>query len=423
MLFGAAGLSATRLFNLAALPAALWTLGAFGLAGGISLARLMQSAGGKVYRSQYLLLAVIWALCCIGGAFPLFFTMGTRPEMAIRTFYSFAAFGALGGATTTKILRLIFKHHSKNDLIPSTLIWSLSFSLAAVTGDAAGEWLQLLLPSSLAWLIAIVTMTVIMGFGSGCSLLQFFKSDQGGWRALQGAKLDAPALADNQKIPSPWVLIVLCLPFYLNDLSNIFVKDWRWWLFIDYTSVKLFPFLVILYLIRNRFLGIEDFIGSGRQSALSFLSVVVIAVLAVLFIEQNGPLLLKKLFRDAPLGSIPEIPDPLWKWIDLSAGLLMVGIFEEIVFRGYLLTFLRQYTRQPTAFILFSALAFGLIHWSGGLHQIILASAAGAVFMLIYLRTYSLPAVIMSHFIVNFVELADVIPPSLFCFFSVPPIR
>jgi len=50
-------------------------------------------------------------------------------------------------------------------------------------------------------------------------------------------------------------------------------------------------------------------------------------------IEQNGSLLLKKLFRDAPMGSIPDIPDPLWKWIDLSAGLLMVGIFEEVVFR------------------------------------------------------------------------------------------
>ena len=423
MLFGAAGWSATRLFNLTALPAALWTLGAFGFAGGISLARLLQSAGGKVHRSQYLLLAVIWALCSIGGAFPLFFTMGTRPEMAIRAFYSFAAFGALGGATTAKILRLIFKHHSKNDLIPSTLIWSLSFSLAAVTGDAAGEWLQLLLPSSLAWPIAIVTMTVIMGFGSGCSLLQFFKSDQGGWRALQMSKLDDTSHAGKQKISFPWVLIMLCVPFYLNDLSNIFIKDWRWWLFIDYTSVKLFPFLVILYLVRKNILRLKDFIGQWRPSVVSFLSVVVVAVLAVLFIEQNGPLLLKKLFRDAPLGSIPEIPDPLWKWIDLSAGLLMVGIFEEVVFRGYLLTFLRQHTCRPTAFILFSALAFGLIHWSGGLHQIILASATGTVFMLIYLRTYSLPAVIMSHFIVNFVELAGVIPPSLFCFFSVPPIR
>ncbi|MDF1593184.1 MAG: CPBP family intramembrane metalloprotease [Desulfobacterales bacterium] len=423
MLFGAAGLVAARLFNLAALPAALWTLGLFGLAGGAALARLLHSSSGQVHRYQYLRLAVIWALCAIGGAFPLFFTMGTRPEMAIRTFYSFAAFGAMGGALTAGMFRSIFRHYSKNDLLPSTLIWSLSFGLAAVTGDAAGEWLQGLLPSSLAWPIAIVMMTIIMGFGSGWSLLQFFKSDQGGWRALQMSTLDDASPGSGQKLRFPWVLIILCLPFYLNDLSNIFIKDWRWWLFIDYASVKLFPFLVILYLIRKNILRLNNIIGPWRPSVVSFLPVVVVAALTVLFIEQNGPLHLKKLFPNNPLGSIPEISKPLWKWIDLSTGLLMVGIFEEVVFRGHLLMFLRQYTCRPTVFILFSAVTFGLIHWSGGLHQIILASAAGAVFMLLYLRTYSLPAVIMSHFIVNFVNLAGVIPPSLFSFFSVPPIR
>jgi len=101
----------------------------------------------------------------------------------------------------------------------------------------------------------------------------------------------------------------------------------------------------------------------------------------------------------------------------------VTGIFEEIVFRGYLHTFLRQYTRRPFVIILFSAVAFGFIHWSGGLHQIITASAAGAVFMLLYLRTYSLPAIIVSHFVVNFGELAGVIPATLFCTFSAPPLR
>ena len=359
--FGAAGLAAARLFNLSALPAALLTLGLFGLAGGASLARLVPSAGGKVHRSPYLRLAAIWTLCTIGGAFPLFFTMGTRPEMAIRAFYSFAAFGALGGATTAGVLRSIFREHSKNDLIPSTLIWSLSFSLAAVTGDAAGEWLQLLLPSSLAWPIAIVTTTVILGFGSGWAILQFFKSDQGGWRALQISNFDAASPGANPKLKYPLVLIILCVPFYLNDVSNLFVKDWRWWLFVDYTSVKLFPFLAILYLVRKNFFRLKDFIGQWRTSVVSFLSVVVFAVSAVLFIEQNGPLLLKKLFPDYPLGSIPEIPNPLWKWIDLSAGLLMVGIFEEVVFRGYLFTFLRQYTRRPIVIILFSSVTSELL--------------------------------------------------------------
>lgn len=423
MLFGAAGFFTSRLFNLSTLSAVLWTLGGFGLAGGASLACLLQSAGNGVRRTQYVLLAVTWALCCVGGAFPLFFTMGTRPEMAIRTFYSFAAFGAMGGAVTTGVLRSIFEHHADKDSIPGILIWSFSFGLAAVAGDIAEEWLRPLLPSPLAWPVAIIIMTGIIGSGSGWAILQFFKSDRGGRRALQIATRAGTSLAGNQKWRSFWILIILCSPFYLNDLSNIFVKDWRLWLLIDYTGAKLFPLLVMLYLIRNRILRPAAFIGLQRPSAVSCLSVVVIAVLSALFIEQNGPLLLKRFFRDLPLGSIPTIPDPLWKWIDLSAGLLLVGALEEAVFRGYFFSFLRQYTCRSSIFIVISAVAFGFIHWSGGLHQIILTAAVGAVFMLLYLRTYSLPAIIMSHFIVNFIDYAGIIPPALFCFFPAPPIR
>ncbi|MEW6673584.1 MAG: CPBP family intramembrane glutamic endopeptidase [Thermodesulfobacteriota bacterium] len=420
ILFGAAGLFAARLFNLSNQPAAALTLGLFGLAGGVALARLLRSAGAKPRPSHVILLAATWALCSAGGAFALFFTMGTRLEMAIRTFYSFAVFGAAGGMITAMVLRSLFPQSARNDTLSGAVAWFFTFGLAAAAGDVAGEWLQLLLPSALAWPLAVAAMTVIMGLGSGCAILLFFKSDRGGWRALQTLK---PTPLQAQKPPLLWVLIILCIPFYVNDLSNVFVKDWRWWLLIDYTGVKLYPLLVMLFFIRSRALALSDFIGPVRQTVVSFFTVVVFAVLTVLFLEQNGALLLKKLLHDAPLGGIPDIPDPLWKWIDLSAGLLMVGIFEEAVFRGCLHTVLRQYTRRPALFILASAASFGLIHWSGGLHQIILTAAVGAVFMLIYLRTYSLPALILSHFIVNFVYFARIIPSSLFSFFPVPPIR
>ena len=41
------------------------------------------------------------------------------------------------------------------------------------------------------------------------------------------------------------VLLVIAGPFYLNDFANLYVTDWRWWLAIDYVSVKLFPLAVI----------------------------------------------------------------------------------------------------------------------------------------------------------------------------------
>ena len=34
--------------------------------------------------------------------------------------------------------------------------------------------------------------------------------------------------------------VVLTSPFYLNDFADLYVKDWGWWLFIDYVGVKVF---------------------------------------------------------------------------------------------------------------------------------------------------------------------------------------
>ena len=55
------------------------------------------------------------------------------------------------------------------------------------------------------------------------------------------------------------VLVLLASPFYLNDFANIYVKDWRWWLFIDYAGLKLFPFLVVLWLIDKEKMKVAEF--------------------------------------------------------------------------------------------------------------------------------------------------------------------
>ena len=41
---------------------------------------------------------------------------------------------------------------------------------------------------------------------------------------------------------------------------------------------------------------------------------------------------------------MPAIADPAWDWLDLTFDLVLVEIFEELVFRGYMYTFLQRYT-------------------------------------------------------------------------------
>ena len=207
----------------------------------------------------------------------------------------------------------------------------------------------------------------------------------------------------------------LAVPFYLNDFASITVKDWRWWLAIDYVAVKLFPLAVIAWLIASRRMTPGDF-GLVSQPAAAFLATVLLAALAGTLIDQNAYALLAGLPGFSALGGMPEIRSDIWNRFALSVGLLLVGFLEELVFRAYAYTVIRRYIASPAAIVAISAVAFGLIHWSLGLAAILNAAAIGAVFMAIYIRTRSVPALALAHFAVNFVDFAGVIPKAVFKF-------
>ena len=263
----------------------------------------------------------------------------------------------------------------------------------------------------MAWPVASGVPMLIMGCGGGFSLIRFLRIGKGDRAAALVMPGISDGLLDATKGDRPyiWALFLLCAPFYLNDFSNMYVSDWRLWIFIDYTSVKLLPLLVALGLIRTGRMRLSEF-GWTAHTATCFASAFFIGTLTVTFIVQNGDLFLSWLPDYLPLGKMPEIDSTLWRWIDLTIGLLMVGICEELVFRGYLYTFISRYTRSSWIVISASAMAFGFIHWSAGLHMVIVAAAAGAVFMLLYIQTRSLPAIMLAHFAVDFVDVACILP-------------
>ena len=207
--------------------------------------------------------------------------------------------------------------------------------------------------------------------------------------------------------------VLLTMPFYLNDFASIYVKNWGWWLFIDYVGVKFFPLLIALWLIYSKKMRASEF-GLKTQSMLSFLKVFLILALVGTIIDQNGYQLIAKLPGYSPLGGMPAITSPVWNWVDLTLGLLMVGICEELVFRGFMHTFISRYTENLYIIVLISSVAFGLIHWSLGLHAVIVTSIIGAIFMIAFVRTKSLPAIMLAHFIINFIDFAGVLPKTIF---------
>ncbi|MBU0971723.1 MAG: CPBP family intramembrane metalloprotease [Proteobacteria bacterium] len=210
-------------------------------------------------------------------------------------------------------------------------------------------------------------------------------------------------------------LVLLAGPFYVNDFANLYVKSWPWWLFIDYAGVKFFPLAVVFWMIHSKKMKANQF-GLETACGVSFVLVVVVVTLAGTLIDQNFYPLISTFPGYKALGSMPQIGNIVWNWVDLTFGLFMVGVCEELVFRGFLHTFLGRYFKRSWVILVISSVAFGLIHWSLGLHAVVVTSIIGALFMGFYLKTRSLPAIMIAHFLINFIDFAGVIPKSLFRF-------
>lgn len=201
-------------------------------------------------------------------------------------------------------------------------------------------------------------------------------------------------------------LFLLALPFYLNDFASIFAKDWRIWLAIDYIAVKLVPLALIAWLVcSQRFSAAE--LGSRTQSVPAFIGTLLLLLVAGTLIDQSAYGWISRWPGYPALGAMPLVTSPVWRWLDLTAGLLLVGLLEELVFRAAMFSVLSRYTDNRAVIVLVSALAFGLIHWSQGLHTVVVTAAIGVLFMMVYLRTRSLPALVLAHFVMDFLIFAD----------------
>lgn len=98
------------------------------------------------------------------------------------------------------------------------------------------------------------------------------------------------------------------------------------------------------------------------------------------------------------------------KWVPIFAlwapvNLFFVCLSEEAVFRGFiqreLSTALRGRRAGNTVAIVVSAGLFGLAHFGGGVSYVVLATAAGLGYAIVYQRTRSIEMSMLAHFALN----------------------
>jgi membrane protease YdiL (CAAX protease family) len=97
----------------------------------------------------------------------------------------------------------------------------------------------------------------------------------------------------------------------------------------------------------------------------------------------------------------PKVDSPILHWTDVTYGLALTAISEEIVFRGLFAGLLARCFNGEAGLALASALFFALVHWSHGLTAMAVAFTAGVALMALYRRTGSLLPAIAAHYLVN----------------------
>jgi membrane protease YdiL (CAAX protease family) len=96
----------------------------------------------------------------------------------------------------------------------------------------------------------------------------------------------------------------------------------------------------------------------------------------------------------------PKWEPPIWA---MAITVLRAGVTEELFYRGFALTRLRTLTGSTWASVALTVIPFALFHYRQGPAGILIAGSAALVLSFIFLKRRSLPAVMLTHFTVDFI--------------------
>jgi hypothetical protein len=197
------------------------------------------------------------------------------------------------------------------------------------------------------------------------------------------------------------ILAALSAIFLLNDLLFLMAKSYGAWLLIDYGS-RLLALGAVLALVLRKMSRPAEFglTGIPFRSGLVWL---LLLTAAGLLIDQAGWRYLEQLLPDTQLAAMPKIKDPFVNVFDLTFGLALVAVSEEVVFRGYCYSALHgRLSFLPL--VALSAVLFGMIHWSQGLHAVATTALWGVLPMVSMARTGSIIPAAIAHYITDLVS-------------------
>lgn len=210
---------------------------------------------------------------------------------------------------------------------------------------------------------------------------------------------------ETSKTPSSWLeiglLSLLFAPFYLNDFVFMATETAPGWLTADYGS-KVLALLILLTVPALR-RAAADTIRLKRPAA----EAMVLATLCtglIIGVDYFFRSVVDIEVESLVLFRYPALEPDVLYWIDITFGLALTAVSEEMVCRGVFAVLMARFLPGAVSMVAVSAVLFALIHWSHGITSMVVALIAGVALMALFLRTGSVLPGIAAHYAVN---LAD----------------
>lgn len=208
-------------------------------------------------------------------------------------------------------------------------------------------------------------------------------------------------------------LFFLAAIFLLNDYLFIPARGYAAWLLIDYAS-RISAIGIIIYLIKTRMARPSEF-GLVTINLKQGIAWSIVLTLTGILIDQVGwRFFMKVLPATQLISAYPKITNRYVDAFDLTVGIVLVSVSEELIFRGYFYSVVKHYVKKPFVLVVLSAFVFGLIHWSMGLHAIVTTAIWGILPMVVMVRTGSVIPALIAHYLTDVISLSSVIPVEWF---------
>lgn len=204
------------------------------------------------------------------------------------------------------------------------------------------------------------------------------------------------------------VMLLLVAPFYLNDFAFITLSGTYGVYLVDYfTRIVVLGLCFFIPLSRKMVTAKHVSAWTKKEVWLVVLCILCLPILGR-FLHSFIEVPVINMTGSMGLFQFILISDPLLYVLDLTAGLMLVAISEELVFRKFMSKYLEHFKLSYRSVLFISAMVFSLMHWSSGVGRLLYCFVNGVIYMAIYLKFRRVWPLILTHWAEDFIAFGGI---------------